>query len=284
MGVYYTCKKCGQREEGVWPCDCPDQERKRLIQARIGCKIVAAFERYNGANYYLYEELKDKDAEFLYTKTCLGGGDGDYEDHWKLVELHESTFYEEKQKRKHIDMQKSGKLWGVIGKVDEIGLEYTLQVFDPCINYDLIEIPLEDRYTENELSDFRATREHQGYVRSINKDKLETWRKTGKVWYVDENATYGDIKEITFKRVNPGQWKKMHFVGDEMKAVTINYRNAGFLLTECTDERITWTRDPNFKKLRSVAIPCQAVRTLPIACTRVVKDGESGLCRTHQEH
>ena len=92
MGVYYTCSNCGKTEKGSWPCDCPTVETNNNIMLKLGCKILNARVSSNGINQYLLEKLQTPSNEIIYMSTCLGGGDGEYEDQWKVVLIDEEKF------------------------------------------------------------------------------------------------------------------------------------------------------------------------------------------------
>ena len=92
MGIYYTCNECGATAKGVWPCDCPRKLTLKNIRARVGCKILKSCHGFDGVNEYLYEKLQSRKGETFYHATCLGGGGGEYDNDWKIVEISKKEF------------------------------------------------------------------------------------------------------------------------------------------------------------------------------------------------
>lgn len=327
MGVYYTCEICGKSEKGMWPCDCPEKETNRNIQRRIKCRILVAFQAFDGANWYLYEELKDNDNGIVHMRICLGGASGEYEDHWKIVIIDEYDFDEHHDLYRLDELQKAGKVWTIKGEVDPNGVSYTVTNLDPPRSYSLGALPLEDRFNEAEIENFRQDRQKDGWTKSIV-DAVEVWRIDGKVWSAASRCPDNETKKV-FTRLQPGEWNDIFFVDEEMDEIFINYQKSGWTVAECTDERIRFFKAESTKeatvinteiapaievtpkknknsakkrrqrqnrKLREqtekrqheneqtrgrMQFHCTAVRSPPVPCTRILKDGDSALCSSH---
>lgn len=90
--VYFTCDVCGRSAKGYWPCDCPENETLKNMKLRVGCRILDCYHYNDGVNEYLYEKLETLQNEVIFMKICLGGGEEEHEDYWKLVLISQMSF------------------------------------------------------------------------------------------------------------------------------------------------------------------------------------------------
>ncbi len=312
MSVNYTCAKCGLTSETAWPCDCPAKETKRNLDRRVKATIISSFQAVDGDKAYLYEHLRDHQQKSLYMRINLDG-----KSRWTVTEIDEADYDEFDDLQRLNELQQQGNVWTAKGCVDENGISYTIKQLDPSRLYTMEELPLADRLRQIDLDVFRESKTRAGWT-CVKISGVEMWIKEGKVWYCEER-TIDDATEKIFKRLQPGEWNYIHFVGQEMLDMIPRYVESGWTVVEFSSDVVHLTkqqadkeavvkgegakknknaekkrRQRQNRKARDYAAKraheneqtrgrmqyhCQAVRSPPVVCSK--SDGEPQLCRAH---
>lgn len=99
MGWYVKCEFCGKEEKGNAPiCECYFLEMKRILQKRIGTKILDAFIKREFPESDLFEKLQDASGQIFYTQLIIANES--YEEGLflpPLIEIDEKSFNQHKK-------------------------------------------------------------------------------------------------------------------------------------------------------------------------------------------